>query len=326
MARRRHTTEGTPPVAGAVAEEKVARALEDELPVFPDSPVRVEPVSQDVVYEFEPDPVTDPQEPAEKTIAPGDGTPAKGITDAEKVENLQKALRESRGMRRSVLAELEDAKTKLRLAEQDRVSKQSDEQREARNAKLDEVADIKEALPHITEAVRADLDPFIASARRAGINASERVSRLIHPDYDEVLVKSGVQAAITIDPATGKSPDPVMWNMLILKSDDPAEDAYQLGLDLLDKQGTARPAPKVPADPGAVVLDTKAGDRSDGRREVLETIATNADRPRGIGSLPAAEGRVVHRLTSKSISEMPDEQYARLPTHIKEAYLAGGQL
>lgn len=312
-------------MAGAVAEEQVERTPEDELPTFVDSAVKVDAAGKDVVYEFEPDTPAGPKEPAAKK-AEGDGTPAKVVTDAEKVENLQKALRESRGMRRSVLAELEETRAKLRLVDDQQQARDSEAKKAARDAKLDEVVDIKEALPHITEAVRADLDPYIASARRAGIKASERVSRLIHQDYDEVLKQSGVQAAITIDPATGKAPDPVMWTMLILRSDDPAEDAYNLGLDLLEKQGSARPASDVPEDTGKVVLDMTAGDRSQGRREVLDTLATNADRPRGIGSLPAAEGRVIRKLTSEAISQMPDAEYARLPKHIREAYLAGGQL
>jgi len=315
-------------VAGAVAEEKVERKPEDELPTFVDSAAKVEPAGTEVVYEFQPDKseATGPKEPAEQK-AEGDGTPAKVVTDADKVQNLQKAIREERGKRRSVLVELEETKARLRLADEQRHSQQSEEARAARAAKLDEAADIKEALPHITEAVRADLDPYIASARRAGIKASERVSRLIHPDYNEVLQKSGVEAAITIDPATGKAPDPVMWNMLILRSDDPAEDAYQLGLDLLEKQGSARPAAEAQktAD-GAVVLDEKAGDRTDGRREVLETLSQNADRPRGIGSLPAAEGRVIRKLTSDDISKMSDAEYQRLPQHVRDAYLAGGPL
>jgi len=112
-----------------------------------------------------------------------------------------------------------------------------------------------------------------------------------------------------------------------LRSDDPAEDAYQLGLDLLEKQGSARPAAEAQktAD-GAVVLDEKAGDRTDGRREVLETLSQNADRPRGIGSLPAAEGRVIRKLTSDDISKMSDAEYQRLPQHVRDAYLAGGPL
>ena len=315
-------------MAGAVAEEKVERTTEDELPTFVDSAAKVEPADTEVVYEFQPDKpeATGPKEPAEKK-AEGDGTPAKVVTDADKVENLQKAIREERGKRRSVLAELEDTKERLRLVDEHRHSQQSEEARAARAAKLDEAADIKEALPHITEAVRADLDPFIAGARRAGIKASEKVSRLIHSDYDDVLQKSGVQAAITIDPATGKAPDPVMWNMLILRSDDPAEDAYQLGLDLLEKQGSARPAAEAEKTAGgAVVLDEKAGDRTDGRREVLETLSQNADRPRGIGSLPAAEGRVIRKLTSDDISKMSDAEYQRLPQHVRDAYLAGGPL
>lgn len=333
MARRRSTTEEKPPVAGAVAEEKVERAPEDELPTFVDSAAKVESAGQDVVYEFEPDtPTTGPKEPSEDKKPEGDGTPAK-VTDADKAKNLQYALREERDKRReerhkhrSVLAELEETRTRLRLVDEQRQREQSNEAKAARAAKLDEAVDIKEALPHITEAVRADLDPFIASARRAGIKASERVSRLIHTDYDEVLQKSGVQAAITIDPATGKAPDPVMWNMLIIRSDDPAEDAYSLALDLLEKQGIARPDPAPPQATETVVLEEKAGDRTDGRREVLDTLSQNADRPRGIGSLPAAEGKVVRRLTSEAISQMSDAEYARLPAHIREAYLAGGQL
>lgn len=314
-------------MAGAVAEEKVAREIEDELPTFVDAAPKAEPSGQEVVYEFEPDkPDTGPKEPAEEKKPAGDGTPAKEVTDADKVKNLQHAIREERGKRRSVLAELEETRARLRLVDDDRQRQQSEEAKAARAAKLDEAVDIKDALPHITEAVRADLDPFIASARRAGIKASERVTRLIHKDYDEVLQKSGVQAAITIDPATGKAPDPVMWNMLVLRSDDPAEDAYNLALDLLEKQGTARPDPEPKKAEETVVLDEKAGDRTDGRREVLETLSQNADRPRGIGSLPAAEGKVVRRLTSEAISQMSDAEYARLPAHIREAYLAGGQL
>ena len=95
---------------------------------------------------------------------------------------------------------------------------------------------------------------------------------------------------------------------------------------MLDKEGIARPKPKATTAAETVVLEEKAGDRTDGRREVLETLSQNADRPRGIGSLPAVEGKVVRRLTSEAISQMSDAEYARLPAHIRDAYLAGGQL
>lgn len=325
------TKEEKPPVAGAVAE-KVDRTVDDEVPEFPDSPARVTPKAQveEVVYEFEPDPDPDkgPKEPAAETPAAGDGTSTKVITDAEKVTNLQKAIKQERGKRRSVLAELEQTKERLRLSDAQSKVVQSEAAKAEREAKLDEAVDIKQALPHITEAVRADLDPYIASARRAGLKASERVSRLIHEDYDKVLNESGVSAAVTINPATGKPPDPVMWRMLVLESDDPAEDAYQLAQDILEQRAAEDPSgvKKVGDTKVDVVLDTTGGDRADGRREVLETISTNADRPRGIGSLPAAEGRVVRKLTPEAISKMPDEEYARLPQHIRDAYLAGGQL
>ena len=73
-------------------------------------------------------------------------------------------------------------------------------------------------------------------------------------------------------------------------------------------------------------LNDKGGAPRVERREDLPPLRTEAERPRGIGGLPASTGREPRKITFEDIAKMSDEEYARLPGHIKEAYLAGGRL
>lgn len=313
--------------AVVVTETVVAELDPVPEPVFLDgpAPIPASDVEPEVVYELEPAPAAaDPVTPSDGALAAPVPSPLRGrVSDAEKAQNLQRALAESRTRGRHLRDELAETAARLRVAEQARVSASREQDTARQYEALDAATHLKDAIPIIRDIVFSELEPHIIKARRAGINASEKVARRDHADYDEVLAQSGVLAGITVSPTTGKPGDPAMWQRLVLDSEDPAEDAYALGRELLGLNETESMPPPRPADPGVEVLSEPTGDRASGRREVLDLVRTNAERPQGVRRVPTSPGQEVRRLTRQSIDTMPDAEYARLPEHIKQAYLQG---
>ena len=128
---------------------------------------------------------------------------------------------------------------------------------------------------------------------RAKVTMSEQFMRTQHEDYDEVLNESGVQAAIAF--VEGRPVDPFLWN-LIFRSDNPGLTAYTYAKGKLH-EGTE------------VAAESRGEER--GRREVVEKIHGNADKPRGIANLTASSAQE-GGLTRRDIDAMSDEKKAWL--------------
>lgn len=69
----------------------------------------------------------------------------------------------------------------------------------------------------------------------ARVRASEDAARALHPDYDSLLLVTGIRAAIQVDPLTGTWRDPKIGRRIYLTRagrlrTNPAEVAYRVAL------------------------------------------------------------------------------------------------
>jgi len=266
-----------------------------------------------VLVEEEPEksPGTEPQD------APGDGTAGK---DPEK-ENLKTALREGRSRakarERNLLAEIEVERTGRRQAEERAARAESEKGSKQALEKLDD-ATLSEAAPTIVEMAVSSMAPQVVKATRIAIRATQAVARLQHQDYDEVVEKYLVPL-IKLDPVTKRPADPEMWDKVYVNpiDDDSGETAYQLATELKERAegtGTIREA-------GVTDLSEKAGDRAQGRRDVIETLTETAARPRGIRAIPASPAPAVRTLTRAQIDAMTPEQRGKLSQSVIDQWL-----
>lgn len=271
--------------------------------------------------EAEPSEVVLVEEPGDQGTErkPGDGDRApKGGKGDTKV-----ALRSERVRRRSLLTELDETRRLLHDAEARLEAQEAADQRKSRLDKLDEAADLKEALPLVTEEVSAAMAPVVERTRARFVLMSQKLAMKEHDDFEQVLEEAGVAEAIELVPTVvdGKKVmrprDPVMWKKLFEDSDDPGEDAYALAAEILVARGTRVAEP----DDKTEVLDEKSGDRAAGRREVLDTVRHNAERPLSIRHVPVSDARERRAYTKADIDKMTDAEYARLPRHIKDQLL-----
>ena len=275
-------------------------------------------------------PGTQPTE--EKTGGEGDGTTDRPVGDP-KDRNLTAALREERAKRRDILSKYdterrlrEDAEAQARNAEE---RARQEKERADRLAKIDEVDDLGKAVPLIRDEVAQEVEgrvrPVVDRALIISIRNSQNAAAGKHTDYFELLEKSGVEAAITIDPKTGRPADPDMYRLIFMQSDDPGEDAYRLARQILDRKEGRKPEESL-AEENVDVLDEKAGDRAQGRREVIDRLDKAAERPRSIGNLPSSGGSGPTKLTRRQIDNMSDAQRRNLPEHVIEWWLSGSEV
>ncbi|HAM57301.1 MAG TPA: hypothetical protein DCQ64_18590 [Candidatus Rokubacteria bacterium] len=256
----------------------------------------------------------------------GDGKPAKDL-EAENA-NLKRALKEQRRSDRirrdRLVTELESERNARNAADRRAAEAAELKKADAKLASLEEVEDLRHAVPIIRDHIDETLiQPSIANIRTQQLRMSQKMARRDHDDYDAVLKESGVEDAIALD-ASGKPKDPVLWRKIILNSDDPAEDAYQLGLAELERQGKRPPAAEPDPDDDTDILDEPAGDRAAGRRDVVERLEQIGRRPMGIRTLTGQRGsESTTRLTRKRIDAMSEEEYAKLPASVREQYLMG---
>jgi hypothetical protein len=260
-----------------------------------------------------------------EAAARGDGKKAKTPEELEaENQNLKGALRQQRQRGRTLLTEL-DAE-RARAANQDREKAEAkrvadaDKQLEG----LDDEESLRSAAPKLGEFLNQRfIDPTFVKLRQGQLRLSERLARRDYADYDKVLQESGVEDAISVD-ADGKPGDPAMWKKIIRDSEDPAEDAYQLGLAILKQKNGGTEKGSGAADDDIDDLNDNSGDRAAGRREVTERVTKAASKFVGVRHLPAAPGRETKRLVTRAdIDKMSDEEYARLPEHVRKAHLQG---
>ncbi len=298
----------------------------EEQPVFVDDKGPADPGETTLVLE-EDEPGKKggkgPQSPGTETAArPGDGKGKERDLEEEN-ENLKRALRESRTRGRQLMADLALARQAHSTEETRRKEQEEAGKRAKRLESLKDVDDLSEAATIIRdEVVEGHVRPQFITLRRSLVRLSQKEARGSYEDYDERLEKSGLVEAITVDPVTGQAKDPVLWKKIMLDSEDPGEDAYLVATELLREQGKLKPEEETDED--LETLDGKGGDRAAGRREVVDALNRNVNRPRGIGSLPGSgEEPATKRLTRKQIDAMTDAERARLPKAIIEEWLMG---
>lgn len=294
--------------ATAVLGDEIERAGDEPELTFPDSKADPEPESpaektQDVVYEPAPD---------EKVLATEEKRPK--VDPAVQVKNLGVALKHERDRGKRLSEELAGERAAHAVAETEAKRLRDEQSRADNRKKLEDAQDLTEALPAIKDEITAELEPGIIAARRGVIRLSQKMAQKEYPDYDDVITKSGVADMIALDPNTGKPKDPAAWRKLILLSEDPGEDAYALGLSILEGRGE-RSTPETISD----------GAREAPPRPVIEVRPT-ADRFSGVRRLAASAGREPRRVTDADIGKMSEDEYAALPKHVREAYLAGGRV
>jgi hypothetical protein len=311
MKRRKSASADSPTEASAAAvlEPGEETPEADETPTFPDHKGDPGLAGEDVAPAEE---VVYQAKPEEKVL--GAEEPKPKVDDATRAANLGTALKHEREHGKRLRDELAQERAAHEHAEAE-AKRLRDEATRAENRKtLEEAQDLTSALPAIKSEIISEMEPGIISARKGVIRISQKLARFEHDDYDEMLNKSGVADAIAIDPATGKPRDPVMWRKLILMSEDPGEDAYALAVSIREERGELEPT--TPRSDGA---------REETPRPVIE-VRTTADRFGGVRRLSHATGREPRVLTDTDIEKMPDEEYARLPKSVRDAYLAGGRV
>ena len=134
---------------------------------------------------------------------------------------------------------------------------------------------------------------------------SEELARSRHDDFDAVLEKSGVKAALQV--VNGQYVDPHLARKILL-SPNPGELAYKLATDKLDEEdeqkepapalhlvaaaqpgpGNGQPAaPAAPAAPKPAASPETEAERR-GQARVLEAVTKGAERVKGIRGLSSA--------------------------------------
>jgi hypothetical protein len=308
MARRKGGAADSPTEqsATAVLGDEVEEQGVEETPIFPDSKADPEPEQP---AEEMPEVVYVPKE----AVLPADESKPK-VDDATKAKNLGTALQHEREHGKRLRDELRSEREKSERAEAEATRLRHEQTRSDNRKKLEDAQDLTEALPAIKNEIAAELEPGIIAARRGVIRMSQKFARKEYVDYDDVLTQSGVADGIAIDPSTGKPKDPVMWKKIILMSEDPGEDAYSLGLSILDERGVS----VTPTHQSDVAASTSV-------RPVIEMRPT-ADRFGGVRRLAPSAGREPRRLSDSDIEKMSESEYGALPKHVREAYLAGGRV
>lgn len=309
MARRKSAADSTTEQsATAVLDPGEETPGAEAMPSFPDS--KGDPGAagdetthaEDVVYE--------PTKSEERVLGTEETKPK--VDDATKARNLGTALQHERDRGRKLREELTAERAAHERTETDAKRLRDEQTTKDNRKKIEDATDLNEALPAIKSEIINEMEPGIIAARKGVIRLSQKLARLEHTDYDDKINQAGVADMIAIDPVTKQPKDPAAWRKLILMSEDPGEDAYSLAVSILEERGDLDTT-TTQADPA----------RATTPRPVIE-VKTTADRFGGVRRLSASAGREPRRLTDTAIEEMPDEEYARLPRHVKDAYLAGG--
>lgn len=292
------------PVTATAAVEKPAPA-----PVAQEFDPAQEAIEVELPAELTPPEAEPEAEPTEKPEAepPGAKEPAEAKAPQEPRKPAKgrvvpkEALDAERDKRKRATEAYKAAETQRQQYESElaRIRAEQEIKKEGPPTKYDELPDLNTVAAKIKEEVQAVFEQRLNAAEAASLRRHVALSdyyfRRENEDYDDVLEKSGVAAAIKIDPATGRPPDPYLWNH-IFRSMNPAETAYNYGKGKLSDKTEAE-------------AEIRGEER--GRREVTDKVIANASRPRGIAALPSSSASRTG-LTRADIDRMSDAQKARL--------------
>ena len=162
--------------------------------------------------------------------------------------------------------------------------------------KYGEIPDMNQAFDEFGNDMRREFHAHKEELRQQNVATrvllSEKYFRKDHPDYDDLMVKSGLDDLLRPDPTTGRVKDPVLLQMF-WAAPDPAEFAYHYARGKLGEE-----------------IEETAEERGvqKGRQEVVQQVVRNAERPRGIHALPASSGAKIGGLSFGDIDALPDEK------------------
>lgn len=173
---------------------------------------------------------------------------------------------------------------------------------EAEKAEIKKRADEAASMGEVAEIV---IDVFqkkttVAERQKAFVTRKQELDRMEadfkgeHPDYDEMLERSGIAAAVAIDPATGRNRNPVIAKE-IYSAANPIQRAYELAIGALEHQGKLEPIAEEPsAEPSAPAPAPAGGAPAAAapapRPAPSVPAATPPERPRGVSALPRTGG------------------------------------
>lgn len=282
--------------------------------------------------EATPEPKAEPEKPAEKP-APVEAK-ASPEPDARPRERLHPAVHEERAKRKEYARLYAEAKEQLDAAEQqirllraaptaadDPALKKWYEDLAAEADKSANMSDIlKLAVREMDRRDRAHVQELNAQLYGLKCDVSEARARARHADWEAVVHKAGLFEAIRTD-AQGRFQDPAIAKRVYYTADgglapDPAERMYRLAVGKLeyertqqgdpDDEGTDAPAaaPRVPKAEAKVEAEAERR----GAQRVIEQVAKNSTRPRGLRGLPKAEGPT--RMTRQQLDRLLEEDPA----------------
>jgi len=171
----------------------------------------------------------------------------------------------------------------------------------------DELPSLREAFQAHGQQLRREIhqarEDFQAELTATKILTSQDLMRDAVEDYDEVLERSGVQAAVALDPTTGRRKDEFLFSM-IANNANPARAAYLYGLGRLAKGRES-----------AAELRGEAR----GRAEVVHQVVAAAERPRGIRAFSnSSAGKT--GMSRRDIDAMSDARKGWLKQHRPDLY------
>jgi DNA polymerase III gamma/tau subunit len=295
------------------------------------------------------------EEPAAEVVEePAKGGKAKAAKKpaAKEDDRLPASTREEREKRKKYAklweeteAEKEKLEAQLRAArgQQPTTSKLSPEQRAALKEKANKaetMGDLLEIALDEIERRDARVDNALGEERfNRFLHVSESIARGRFSQYDKVLKEAGILDAVAVKD-NGQFTDPAVANK-IYRSADPGEMAYTLALGRLEKDGrvdevlgtqsgTDEVVEEVEPEvkPGKGKSEKPSDERRAGAREVIEAVAGNSSKPRGLSSLKAAPPPK-RGVTRKDLDRMSNEDPNGLATlfkaqpKLKEWWLGG---
>lgn len=166
----------------------------------------------------------------------------------------------------------------------------------------------------------------------------EREARAAHPeDFDAVMELAdelvNVDAAhlrtVAEETRNGKNPAEVVYGIIKAHQDfaklfPAAQIRAKARQDAKAKPAAAAPAaaPAAPAKPAAP--PAKSPEDQEKERQALaaqQALEQNAGKTRTTGHAGSTEGKPATELTAEEIAAMSDREFAKLPRHVREAYL-----
>ena len=357
MAKTATVEDPKAPPADAAAEEAFEVSLPDadagEQPLRLDTE-ETEPEPDALAPKPAPEPV---RQPAVEAVAPPKKKPE--AKPAEPAPPLPAAAREERAKRKvyaqkwaTALAERDAALAEInRLRTGDGQPRQPDATLQRHLEDLKQKAEGADSMGKLMELNLGEMDrrdrlvqEQIAQIRyEHALALSQMTARMQHSDYDAVLQKAGIYAALQTEPGTGQARDPELARRIYLTRDgrlraDPAEEAYQLALGRIEYEaGLKGEEPEEPEPPKKKVAraasesepEAEAEEPATGKKEtaseaerrgaqkVIDVVSRNSSRPKGIGGLRSAGTPGSARLTRAQLDELMEREPATYQRLVK---------